>query len=167
MSFQHSVKIMHLAVLDREDLLHLSGQHACMSSFAAVTRYVTRTGSSVLLRLAPLDNLRQLREQAYLRGNESVLASFSCPSLDTGGNLQHVQNPVFVSVFGGTYGILSAIATSLGWPATEAVKAALVAGMAQSQEWLPQRSIDRHYLAIQRLTFFLEEKVATLRKIVS
>lgn len=146
------------------DLDMLCHKHRELSSISAVGRYVTRTGLRVINQMEVMALMRRARTAAYAQGKETFLGLFSAASeyqLHLGKGV-NAKNPLYTRGFSWVHGALAQVANDLGIDLQDAVRLALVLGVAQSERWVPEESVERCLIAMQGWLAKMEEHVNRL-----
>ncbi|MCP4610025.1 MAG: hypothetical protein GY845_15060 [Planctomycetes bacterium] len=137
-SFSARVSINSCPQMIRESVLWLKKKHKDLNSSSSVTRYATRNGITVIQRIPEIKTIRVERRKAYEAEDRLRLMNFSGHTYDFGHRLSVNNVALKCSVFTWVDGAIVDIADDLGLPASTIALLALVAGLAQSVNWIPR-----------------------------
>jgi len=137
--WQSRIAVNKCPLLVKATVTFLKSKHANLRSGPAVTRYATRAGIQVLQQIPEIGEIAKRYREAYLRGNELELMGYSGHNYDFGKRLS--QNRVYLQCWAYKWvaGAISDIADELGLPTSMVGLIALIAGFAQSTEWIPEK----------------------------
>ncbi len=122
----------------KESLWFLKRKQKSINNLSSVTRYVTRNGLAVVQRMPEIKTIRTERKKLYEAGDEFHLMKFSDYHYDFGHRLSVNNVALKCSLFTWVDGAIVDIADDLGLPASTIALLALVAGLAQSVNWIPR-----------------------------
>ena len=142
-------------------LLHVQ-REASLDSLATTTRFVSRAGAAVLARIAAIEQLDTLWRQRYLAGEEHALEAFVGRQWPGFRGLSAQARYLKASLFFPVYGRLSGLAHATGLSTSTLVLGALVAGLAQSTKWVPDRYLAVFAKGILDFCQYLESRVRLL-----
>jgi hypothetical protein len=123
-------------------LWFLQGKAKGLSTVSAVSRYATRAGIRVLLRINVLTEIEEIRRKLYENGpgiDESLFTNRAWPGFRT---LSADAEYRKLSLFGWVDVVVDKLAVLTGLPSSTVGLAATVAGLAQSCEWVPERYVE-------------------------
>jgi hypothetical protein len=144
------VSINRCPQLVKETLWWLKRKHSRLTTGASVTRYVTRAGIKVIQQMEEIKELREKHRQAYLVGDELTRMRYLDHRYDFGHRISHQNVYLSCWVFNWVDGAISDIADDVGLPASTMAVIALIAGLAQSVDWVPER----HRQVFERETIY-------------
>lgn len=126
-------------ILLRATLNHLRRKHRNLSTLAAVCRYVTRVGVTVLRDLPSVNVLRQKQREAYLTKDEVRLSRLTCASFRFSPVLGGKRGYLNISVFHSTAGELGNLTEDIGLSTSGVAGLALLFGLCQdADDWIPR-----------------------------
>lgn len=136
-------------------------------SLAAASRYAARCGLEVLARIHVIPELEQAFDKAYLTGTATQRALLVGHSFDGFANIG--SRPIYgrkLSLFYRTHAGVSELADALGLPVSTLALGAVVAGLAQSITFVPDRYIAKFARAVIEFCCYLEDRVSDLRPLL-
>lgn len=129
-----------------------------LSTVSAASRFASRAGVKVLQRIEAMDSLNNAWRKAYIERNEFAQGIFANQVWGGFRRLSAQATYFRSSHFTWVAGVISNLALITGLPTSTIALAALVVGLAQSAEWLPEPYIQDFGLAILEFCRFLEEQ---------
>jgi hypothetical protein len=133
------VPINRCPQLVKETVWWLKRKHGRLTTGASVTRYVTRAGIKVIQQMEEIKSLREKHRHAYLEGDELARMRYLGHRYDFGHRISYQNVYLSCWAFNWVDGVVSDIADDLGLPASTMAVIALIAGLAQSVDWVPER----------------------------
>jgi hypothetical protein len=149
-NWQTRIGINSAPLLVNETVTFLKSKNSRLRSRPAVTRYATRVGLKVLEQMSEVTDIRKRRREAYLSDNEAEMMRYSGHDYDFGKRLSSSKVYLPCWAFRNVAAAISEIADDLGLPISTVALVALIAGFAQSTEWLPERHCDRFAREVKR-----------------
>jgi len=140
-------------------LRYLKHEHWRLGSIGSVSRYVTRTGLHVVQRIEALQVLRQQWREAFLGKDDHALWSFFNQEYHGFGTRDQYKVHLKASMFTRVHSRVCDIAKELGLPKSAIGLACLVAGIAQSNDWVPGKHRERAALGFRDFILYLEHRV--------
>ncbi|GAG03592.1 unnamed protein product, partial [marine sediment metagenome] len=118
---------------------YLAPQHKRLRRLAAVTRFTTRNGIEVIRDIEHVKDIRRMRRKAYEDGDTLAMIEASELSYDFGHRISYKTVGLNCWCFTWVEANICEIAHDLGLPASTVGLIALMAGFAQSVDWIPLR----------------------------
>lgn len=165
--FEHRCKISRLPFAICHDLLHLRHKHKNLRSLAAACRYVSRCGAHLLQKVEAIREVRKLQEAFYKRDDMQALAALTGQRYEFSISPSS-REPVYVHVFRDALGTISNLAHDAGLErTTDMVVLTLVAGLAQSEHWIPSSHTRRYTTLVCDFTIWCQSRVEYFMRLLN
>lgn len=157
-----TVPQMPLPVLN--SIYYLVGRHEILTSMGQVSRFVSRCGIKVLGKVQALKDLEDLWLKAYLARDEELQAPFLSRGWQASRILGSTRVMYKLSVYRWVAAEIARVGVVTGLPRATIAVVAVVAGLSQSIEWLPEDYVDTFALGFREFVAYLEHRVSSLRR---
>ena len=143
-------------------LWYLMEKNKELSTISAVSRYASRAGLRVMLRVGALSQLDKVRREVYERGEDSDLGAFIGRSWAGFRALSAEAEYRKLACFGWVSVVVGKVAILTGLPSSTIGLATIIAGLAQSVDWVPEPYVERFAVAFLRFVDYLEGRARSL-----